>query len=90
MILITGASGNIGSEVLKQAAAGLQIRAAFQSRDKVGGAPAGIDTVLMDYTRPETVRAALRGVQRIFPSARRRRTSWTSMAASSRNARAPV
>jgi uncharacterized protein YbjT (DUF2867 family) len=39
MILITGASGNSGSEVLKQAAAaGLQIRAAYQSRDKAGGA----------------------------------------------------
>jgi uncharacterized protein YbjT (DUF2867 family) len=67
MILITGASGTVGSEVLKQAAAaGLPIRAAFQSRDKAKGAPAGVEAVLMDYTQPETVRAALRGVEKIF------------------------
>ncbi len=36
MILITGASGNVGSEVLKQAAvAKLKIRAAYLSADKV-------------------------------------------------------
>ena len=36
MILITGASGNVGSEVLKQAlAVGLKIRATFQSPDKL-------------------------------------------------------
>ena len=67
MILITGASGNVGSEVLKQAAAaGLRLRAAYQSPDKARGAPAGVETVLMDYTQPETVRVALRGVKRIF------------------------
>jgi len=34
MILITGASGNVGSEVLKQAlAVGLESRATFQSAD---------------------------------------------------------
>jgi uncharacterized protein YbjT (DUF2867 family) len=67
MILITGASGNVGSEVLTQAAAaGLPLRAAYQSRAKAEQAPAGIETVLMDYTRPETVRDALRGVERVF------------------------
>jgi uncharacterized protein YbjT (DUF2867 family) len=67
MILITGASGNVGSEVLKQAvAAGLPIRAAYQSRDKANGAPAGVDAVLMDYTQPDTVRLALRGVEKVF------------------------
>jgi uncharacterized protein YbjT (DUF2867 family) len=67
MILITGASGNVGSEVLTQAvAAGLPIRAAYQSRDKANGAPAGVDAVLMDYTQPDTVRLALRGVEKVF------------------------
>jgi len=67
MILITGASGNVGSEVVKQAAAaGLRLRAAYQSPDKARAAPAGVETVLMDYTQPETVRVALRGVKRIF------------------------
>jgi uncharacterized protein YbjT (DUF2867 family) len=67
MILITGASGNVGKVVLKQAvAANLAIRAAYQSRQNAQRAPAGVETVLMDYARPETVRDALRGVERVF------------------------
>jgi len=67
MILITGASGNVGSEVLKQAlSVGLKIRATFQSADKAAKAPAGIEGVIMDYTQPETIRAALHGVEKIF------------------------
>ena len=67
MILITGASGNVGSEVLRQAAAaGLQVRAAYQSADKAKAAPPGVATVLMDYSQPETVRAALRDIERVF------------------------
>jgi uncharacterized protein YbjT (DUF2867 family) len=67
MILITGASGNVGSEVLRQAAAAkLSIRAAYQSADKAKAAPAGVETVLMDYTKPESVRAALNGIDKVF------------------------
>lgn len=67
MILITGASGNVGSEVLKQAAAaGLELRAAYQSTKKTGAAPGGIETVILDYQKPATVRLALRGVQTVF------------------------
>jgi nucleoside-diphosphate-sugar epimerase len=57
MILITGASGNVGSEVLKQAAAaGLKLRAAYQSAGKAARAPAGVETVLMDYVDADTRR----------------------------------
>jgi len=67
MILITGASGNVGSEVLKQAlAVGLKIRATFQSPDKAAKAPAGMEGVIMDYAKPETIRPALHGVEKIF------------------------
>jgi uncharacterized protein YbjT (DUF2867 family) len=67
MILITGASGNIGHEVLKQALAlGLNIRATFQSSAVAAKAPAGLDGVIMDYNKPETIRTALRGVEKIF------------------------
>jgi len=67
MILITGASGNVGREVLRQAAAaGLKLRAAYQSADKAGQAPAGVETVLLDYGRPETLRAALQGIETLF------------------------
>jgi uncharacterized protein YbjT (DUF2867 family) len=67
MILITGASGNVGSEVLKQAAAAkLSIRAAYLSADKAKGAPAGVEAVPMDYAKPETIRAALEGIEKVF------------------------
>jgi nucleoside-diphosphate-sugar epimerase len=60
MILITGASGNVGQEVLRQIAnAGRPVRAAYQSASKAATAPAGVETVLMDFNQPETVRAAL-------------------------------
>jgi uncharacterized protein YbjT (DUF2867 family) len=67
MILITGASGNVGSEVLKQASTvGLKIRAAFQSPDKAAKAPAGVEAVIMDYAKPETIRPALQAIEKIF------------------------
>ena len=67
MILITGASGNVGREVVKQAlAVGLEIRATFQSPAVAAQAPAGLEGVIMDYAKPETIRAALHGVEKIF------------------------
>jgi len=67
MILITGASGNVGREVLKQVAeSGGQVRAAFQSREKAAGAPKGVDVAVVDFNQPETLRAALMDVERVF------------------------
>jgi uncharacterized protein YbjT (DUF2867 family) len=67
MILITGASGNVGQEVLKQIAKlGQPVRATFQSAQKTAAAPPGVDGVVMDYNQAETVRAALRDVDRVF------------------------
>src|SRR5262245_34825248 len=67
MILITGASGNIGGEVLNQAiAARLPIRAAYQSPTKAKDAPRGVAAVVMDYTKPETIRSALDGIATLF------------------------
>ena len=67
MILITGASGNVGREVVKQAlAVGLQIRATFQSPAVAAKAPAGLEGVIMDYAKPETIRPALHGVEKIL------------------------
>lgn len=66
MILITGASGNVGREVLKQAvAAGLRVRAAYQVLKK-GAAPDGVEAVCVDFNQPQTLRAALAGVERVF------------------------
>lgn len=67
MILITGASGNVGREVVKQAlAVGLEIRATFQSPAVAAQAPAGLEGVIMDYAKPETIRAAVHGVEKIL------------------------
>ncbi len=67
MILITGASGNIGREVVKQAlAVGLKVRATFQSPAAAARAPEGLEGVIMDYAKPETIRPALHGVEKIF------------------------
>src|SRR6202162_3649903 len=67
MILITGASGNVGREVVKQSlAVGLKIRATFHSPAVAAQAPAGLEGVVMDYAKPETIRPALQGVEKIF------------------------
>ena len=67
MILITGASGNAGKEVLKQAAAaGAKVRAAFQAANKAATAPSGVEIAIVDYNQPETLGPALKGVDRVF------------------------
>ena len=67
MILITGASGNVGKQVLKQVAAtGAKVRAAFQTVTKAAAAPSGVEIASMDYNKPETLQAALKGIERVF------------------------
>lgn len=67
MILITGASGNVGKEVLKQITqTGVEVRAAFQSPSKAAGIPLGVDIVPLDYNRAETLQTALKRVNRVF------------------------
>ncbi|MFO0761531.1 MAG: SDR family oxidoreductase [Byssovorax sp.] len=68
-ILVTGATGTVASEVLSalENKAGVEVRAGVRSAEK-GGAlrRANITPVDFDYERPETVRAALDGVDRVF------------------------
>src|SRR5215472_9540381 len=67
MILITGASGNVGKEVLKQITqTGMEVRAAFQSVSKAAGAPSGVEIVSIDYNQAETLQTALKGVDQVF------------------------
>jgi uncharacterized protein YbjT (DUF2867 family) len=68
MILVTGAGGTVGSEVVRQLqAAGAKFRAAFHSGAKAEAARAkGVDAVVIDYNRPETLNAALQGVDKLF------------------------
>jgi len=66
MILITGASGNVGREVLKQIApTGVRVRAGFQSVGKVN-VPSEVEVAVIDYNQVETLREALQGVDRVF------------------------
>ena len=66
MILITGASGNVGREVLRQIAqTGEKITAAYQDASRAN-VPAGVARVTLDYNQPETVRSALKGVDHVF------------------------
>jgi len=68
MICITGAGGTVGSEIVqllesKEAA----FRAAYHSKAKAQASQArGIDTVIIDYTRPETLRAGFQGCDTLF------------------------
>lgn len=68
MICITGASGTLGSEIIRQLeSAGTPFRAAYFSKEKAEAARAkGIDVVLIDYNRPELLRAAFEGCQNLF------------------------
>jgi len=67
MILITGASGNVGKEVLKQIReTGVQVRAAFLSVTKGASAPSGVEIVIVDFNQQDTLRAAMKDVDRVF------------------------
>jgi len=68
MICITGAGGTVGSEVIKQLeSAKAPFRAAYFSNEKAEAARArGIDAVIIDYNRPETLRAAFQGCDKLF------------------------
>lgn len=68
MILVTGAGGTVGSEVVRQLqAAGARFRAAYHNERKAEAARAnGIDATVIDYTQPDTLRGALEGIERLF------------------------
>ena len=68
MILVTGAGGTVGSEVITQLeSARAPFRAAYFSKGKADAARAsGIDAVIIDYNRPETLRAACQGSDKLF------------------------
>ena len=64
--LITGATGTIGSAVLRRVTAdpALDVVAGVRSLDRAGDL--GVPLVHLDYDRPETLEAALRGADRVF------------------------
>jgi uncharacterized protein YbjT (DUF2867 family) len=65
VILVTGATGRVGGELVAQlAAAGHPVRAMSRRGDAV--APAGVERVAADFGDPASLAAALRGVDRVF------------------------
>jgi uncharacterized protein YbjT (DUF2867 family) len=74
-ILVTGATGTVGSEVVKQLASissssGYKIRAAVHSKNKADKLKQFDDkrvkNVELDYTKPETVADALKKVDKLY------------------------
>ncbi|HZE89355.1 MAG TPA: SDR family oxidoreductase [Verrucomicrobiae bacterium] len=69
MILVTGATGNTGMEVVRQVTArGGRVRALVRSPEKAvtvtGGG--GIETAAGDLAHPETLARALAGIEKVF------------------------
>jgi len=68
MIVVTGAGGTVGGELVRQLrAAKAPVRAAYHSAAKVGAAKAdGLDAVAVDFSKPETLGPAFRGADALF------------------------
>lgn len=65
MYLVTGATGNVGSELVRAlSAAGEPVRALV--RDRAAALPDGVQPVTGDLDRPDTLRPALDGVRGVF------------------------
>ncbi|WNM41721.1 NAD(P)H-binding protein [Micromonospora halotolerans] len=66
MILVTGATGNVGRRVVERlAAAGHGVRAVTRDPSRAS-LPAGVEVVAADLADPETVRPHLDGVEAVF------------------------
>ena len=67
MILVTGASGTVGKQVLHQVAqSGAQHRAMYRSAEEAAKAPPGTAAVVADFAKKETLAPALRGVETVY------------------------
>ncbi len=68
MICVTGASGTLSSEVIRQLESSkAPFRGAYFSNKKAEAARArGIEAVIVDYNRPGTLRAAFQGCDKLF------------------------
>ena len=67
MILITGATGNVGKELVPQLLeAGNQLRVFVRDPQKVAHLDSCVERFVGDLNKPETLNAALEGVKRLF------------------------
>jgi uncharacterized protein YbjT (DUF2867 family) len=67
-IVVSGATGNIGTEVVKQLSVvkDVKVRAAVHSLDKARKLPERVEVVQMEYAQPETVLSAFTGATKLF------------------------
>jgi uncharacterized protein YbjT (DUF2867 family) len=67
MILVTGASGSVGREVLSAVRkAGKPVVAMYRNVEDTGTAPPGVATVFADFADLATLQKALRGIKTMF------------------------
>lgn len=75
IILVTGATGTIGSEIIKQLASSSLLLQVFQleqqahsenKTDKLRSKNKAIEVVNMDYNKPEIIINAVRGVDKLW------------------------
>jgi uncharacterized protein YbjT (DUF2867 family) len=66
MILVTGATGNVGGALVRQLAGANQRARALVRSQAENALPAGVETVIGDLNRPESLYAALIGVRSVF------------------------
>jgi uncharacterized protein YbjT (DUF2867 family) len=65
-VLVVGSTGSIGRLVVEEAAhAGYLVRALVRSHDRARSLPAGVQAVVADLTRPETLTHAVQGVDAV-------------------------
>src|SRR5215469_12753129 len=68
-ILVTGATGTVGSEIVKQlSSAGQKVRAAVHSATRVpsNGKLKHVERVILDYNKPETLVTAFEDIDKPF------------------------
>ncbi|MFD8482001.1 NAD(P)H-binding protein [Kitasatospora sp. NPDC059673] len=67
MILITGATGNVGRELVRALdAAGAELRLLVRAPDRAAALPARAERFVGDLGEPSTLAAALTGVEKLF------------------------
>jgi len=67
MILITGASGSVGREVVREMQkTGQAFCAMYRSKEEAAKAPTGVKTVIADFRDTASLLSALQGVERAF------------------------
>jgi uncharacterized protein YbjT (DUF2867 family) len=67
MILVTGASGNVGGAVLKELlAAGAPVRGMYRSKEDASKAPEGANPVIADFADRASLECALQGIDRVY------------------------